>query len=61
MRKNNIPYFEKGREVILSMNVRDGVCTSFCLELTAREIDELETLIEKLINKHAKVVSDEQW
>lgn len=40
--------------VILSMNVQGGVGTAFSTKLTVREINELETLIEKLINKHIK-------
>lgn len=52
--KSNIPYYEEEREVILSMNVKGGVGTAFSTKLTAREINELETLIEKLINKHIK-------
>lgn len=54
MKKSNIPYYEEEREVILAMNVKGGVGTAFSTKLTAREINELETLIEKLINKHIK-------
>lgn len=54
IKKSNIPYYEEEREVILSMNVKGGVATAFSTKLTAREINELETLIEKLINKHIK-------
>lgn len=36
------------------MNVKGGVGTAFDLTLTGQEIDELETLIEKLINKYIK-------
>lgn len=54
MKKSNIPYYEEEREVILAMSVKGGVGTAFCMSLTGREINELETLIEKLINKHTK-------
>ncbi len=54
MKKSNIPYYEEEREVILAMSVKGGVGTAFYIKLTAREINELETLIEKLINKHTK-------
>jgi hypothetical protein len=54
MKKSNIPYYEEEREVILAMSVKGGVGTAFYTKLTAREINELETLIEKLINKHTK-------
>lgn len=40
--------------VILSMNVQGGVGTAFDLTLTGQEIDELETLIEKLLDKYIK-------
>ena len=53
MIKSNIPYYEE-KKVILAMGVKDGAGTSFCIELTGREIDELETFIEKLISKHTK-------
>ena len=46
MKKSNIPYYEEEREVILAMSVKGGVGTAFYTKLTAREINELETLIE---------------
>lgn len=40
--------------VILSMNVKGGVGTAFDLTLTGQEVNELETLIEKLLDKYSK-------
>lgn len=40
--------------VILSMNVKGGVGTAFDLILTGQEVNELETLIEKLLDKYSK-------
>lgn len=50
MLKSNIPT-TKQEEVILSMCVRAGQSTAFRAFLTGQQIDELETLIEKLLRE----------
>ena len=40
--------------VILSMTVKGGVDTAFAFTLTGQEVNELETLIEKLFDKYSK-------
>ena len=53
MIKSNFSKNEK-HPVILSMNVDGGVATAFQLNLKGQEIDEIETLIEKIINENTK-------
>lgn len=51
MIKSNFSKNEK-HPVILSMNVDGGAATAFQLNLKGQEIDEIETLIEKIINEN---------
>lgn len=50
MKKSNIDY-DKKENVILAMVVTNGISTSFSTCLTGKQIDELETLIERLIKE----------